>query len=233
MIAYNEAPNLEGVIEDLRSHCDHDLVVVDNGSTDDTAAIARRLAVPCVSHCVNTGQSMGTVKTYFQYAWHHGYDVVCQFDGDGQHDATYLDAIIDPVLEDRADYVIGSRFIRHEGFQSSATRRLGINLFSLLASRIVGQEITDVTSGFRACGRRVIQFFGHEYKHELYDTSQLLLLAHYSGARAMEVPVTMRPRKDGASEYTLWRAVWFPLLAILNVVSTRLQRTQIRRMGRA
>jgi len=182
---------------------------------------------------VNTGQSMGTVKTYFQYAWHHGYDVVCQFDGDGQHDATYLDAIIDPVLEDRADYVIGSRFIRHEGFQSSATRRLGINLFSLLASRIVGQEITDVTSGFRACGRRVIQFFGHEYKHELYDTSQLLLLAHYSGARAMEVPVTMRPRKDGASEYTLWRAVWFPLLAILNVVSTRLQRTQIRRMGRA
>jgi hypothetical protein len=83
VIAYNEASNLESVITELRAGCDYDLVVIDNGSTDETAATARRMGVPCVSHCVNTGGSMGTVKTYFQYAWYHDYDVLCQFDASG------------------------------------------------------------------------------------------------------------------------------------------------------
>lgn len=231
VIAYNEASNLEAVIAELRAGCDHDIVVIDNGSTDETAAVARQLGVPCVSHCVNTGSSMGTVKTYFQYAWHHGYDVLCQFDGDGQHEVEYLPTIVDPVLEGRADYVLGSRFIEQQGFQSSAVRRVGIRLFSSLASRILGQQITDVTSGFRAYGRSVIEQFGRLYKHELYDTTQLLVLAHFGGARVLEVPVEMRERASGVSEFSFVRAVWFPLLAILTVVGCLLQRKQIRALG--
>lgn len=230
VIAYNEAANLEPVISDLREHCDYDLVVVDNGSTDDTAALARRLGVPCVSHCTNSGNSMGTVKTYFCYAWQHGYDVLCQFDGDGQHDAAYLEEIIRPIAEDRADYVIGSRFIEAEGFQSSFLRRIGINLFSGLASRIVGQNITDITSGFRAYASPVIELFGRKYKHELYDTSQLLLLAHYAGARIFETPVRMRERMSGSSEYNFVKASGFPFVAILNVVACMMQRRQIKQL---
>ena len=79
--------------------------------------VCNRLGVPYVAHCTNTGSSMGTVKTYFQYAYKHGYDVVCQFDGDGQHMAEHLPAIIDPVVEGRVEYVVGSRFIEKRGFQ--------------------------------------------------------------------------------------------------------------------
>ena len=86
VIAYNEEPNIRATIEDLRTHnCGFDIVVIDNGSRDATAAICRDLGVPVVSHCINTGGSMGTVTSYFNYTYHHGYDCLCQFDGDGQH----------------------------------------------------------------------------------------------------------------------------------------------------
>ena len=227
IIAYNEAPNLGPVIEEFRTHSNHDVVVIDNGSTDSTADVARRLGVPCVTHCTNSGSSMGTVKTYFKYASRFGYEALCQFDGDGQHDPRYLDAVIDPVLNGEADYVIGSRFVRKEGFQSSALRRVGINLFSVLATRIIGMPITDITSGLRAYSRSVTDLFARAYAHELYDTSQLLLLSHYAGARILEVPVEMRARRSGQSEFNLFRASIFPFLGVMNVVGCLMQRRQI------
>ena len=180
VIAYNEQESLPGVVEELRRDCDYDIVVIDNASTDGTVAVCRSLGVDYVAHCTNTGGSMGTVKTYFQYAYQGGYDVLCQFDGDGQHVASFLPRIVDPVAEDRADYVIGSRFLDRQGFQSSAVRRIGIRTFSGLTSWLMGQHITDVTSGFRAYGRSVIELFARHYRHELYDTAQLMLLSHYA-----------------------------------------------------
>ena len=232
MVAYNEASNLERVLGELREHVRHDVVVIDNGSTDATRDIAARLGVACVSHCVNTGSSMGTVKTYFHYAHAFGYDVLCQFDGDGQHDAAGISRVMAPVLEGRADYVIGSRFLEHRGYQSSALRRVGIRLFSGLASRLVGAELTDVTSGFRAYGRRVIELFARHYPYELYDTSQLLLLAHYAGARIAEVPVEMRPRRSGRSEFDAARASFYPLLGILDIAAILMQKKQLERIRR-
>jgi glycosyltransferase involved in cell wall biosynthesis len=233
VVAYNEALNLERVLGELREHAAHDVVVIDNGSTDATREIAARAGVACVSHCVNTGSSMGTVKTYFHYAYEFGYDVVCQFDGDGQHAASGIARVMAPVLAGEADYVIGSRFLERRGYQSSATRRLGIRLFSGLASRLVGTPVSDVTSGFRAYGRRVIELFARHYPHELYDTSQLLLLAHYAGARIAEVPVEMRPRESGRSEFDVVRASFYPLLGILDIAAILMQRKQLLRMRRS
>jgi glycosyltransferase involved in cell wall biosynthesis len=233
VVVYNEEGNLGRVIADLREHCAYDVVVVDNASTDGSIAICKRLGVPYVAHCTNTGGGMGTVKTYFQYAYVHGYDVLCQFDGDGQHIAAHLPAIVDPVLDGRADYVIGSRFLEKKGFQSSAVRRIGINLFSYLTSRIIGQNVTDITSGFRAYGKPVIELFARHYKHELYDTSQLLLLAHYAGARILEVPVEMQPRLSGVSEHTPLRASLFPFLSALNIVGCLLQRKTLEQVRHA
>jgi len=228
VIAYNEERNIRATIEDLRTHnCGFDIVVIDNGSRDATAATCRDLGVPVVSHCINTGGSMGTVTSYFNYAYHHNYDCLCQFDGDGQHLATELPSIIAPIERGEADYVIGSRFLAKEGFQSTALRRIGISSFSWVVSSIVGQPVTDVTSGFRAYSRKVIEFYGAYYRYEVHDTSQLLLLSHFGGARIMEVPVRMRERAHGKSEYGLRDAFTFPLKGIVSITGALLQRQQI------
>lgn len=231
VIAYNEEKNLVNTLRDLRENgpAGIEVVVVDNGSSDRTKAVALEAGVPVLSHCVNSGSSMGTVMTYFLYAHRNGYDCLCQFDGDGQHVAAELHKIVDPVLRDEADYVIGSRFLHKEGFQSYFFRRLGISLFAFLDSLAVGQKLTDVTSGFRAYSPRVLRFFATRHRHELSDTNQLLLLSHFAGARIREVPVVMRARVHGVSEFRSVAAIVFPLKGVVNILGCLLQKKRIRK----
>jgi glycosyltransferase involved in cell wall biosynthesis len=230
VIAYNEQQNLAAALGDLRANGpEADIVVIDNGSTDRTKDIAVEAGVPVVGHCINSGGSMGTVTTYFRYAWRRRYFCLCQFDADGQHMASELSKIIGPILEDKADYVIGSRFLEHKGFQSHWHRRIGIRAFAQLDSLIMGQTVTDVTSGARAYGRRVIEFFGKHHLHELVDPNQLLLLSHFAGSRILEVPVLMRPRLRGSSEFgSITTALFFPMKGIVNIAGCLLQQRRIR-----
>lgn len=233
IIAYNEAQNIPGVIEDLRqNNFGFEIVVIDNGSSDRTAETARKMGVDVVSHCVNSGSSAGTLMSYLMYAHRYDFDILCQFDGDGQHIASELPKIIDPIRRGEADYVIGSRFIDKEGFQSSFMRRLGIRLFAQIDSMITGQKITDITSGFRAYGRHIIEFFAKYHRHEVYDTSQLLLLSHFSGARIVEVPVKMQERVHGESEFNFFNSLSFPIKGFINVTGCILQRNRIKHTTR-
>lgn len=228
VIAYNEERNLQNTLRELLDAAgSFDIVVVDNGSSDKTVSVAQEMGIPVLSHCVNSGGSMGTVTTYFAYAYRAGYDIVCQFDGDGQHIAAELPKILAPIERNEADYVIGSRFIQKEGFQSTSLRRVGIRLFSWLDSLVLGQTVTDVTSGFRAYSRAVIEFFGLRFRYEIHDTNQLLLLSHFAGARVCEVPVRMRERVHGQSEYDLFNAAAFPLKGLVNIGGALLQRQRI------
>lgn len=230
VIAFNEERNLPGALADLAENAPgFDVVVIDNASSDGTVDVARERGVPVVSHCVNSGGAHGTIKTYLQYAYHYGYDVVCQFDGDGQHLATELPRILDPVRRGEADIVIGSRFIEKRGFQSSVLRRMGIRLFSYLDSLLTGTRITDVTSGFRAFSRSVMRFHARCYRHEIVDNSQLLLLSHFAGARIQEVPVVMRERVHGTSEYQFWSSIQFVLAGLANVLGCSMQRRRLER----
>jgi glycosyltransferase involved in cell wall biosynthesis len=229
VIALNEEANIGATLDDLKARpVGYDIAVIDNGSTDRTVAICRERGVRVISHCVHSGGAMGTVNTYFELAFQENYDCLCQFDGDGQHIASELPKICEPILSDRADYVIGSRFIEKQGFQSTATRRLGIRLFSQLDSLIMGQRVTDVTSGFRAYSRRVIEFFALKYRIELQDMNQLLLASHFSGARVLEVPVMMRPRIHGESEYDLLQSLSYPLFGAMNILGAWLQYRRLR-----
>ncbi len=231
VIMYNESKNIEKTLLDLQSNNNnqYDIVVIDNGSSDDSVDKMRKLGLPVVAHCINSGSSMGTVRGYFNYAAAMEYDILCQFDGDGQHIASELSKIIDPIKNGEADYVIGSRFINKEGFQSYFIRRLGINLFAFLDSQAIGQKVTDVTSGFRAYSKRTINFFAKHYPHELHDTNQLLILAHFSGAKILEVPVLMKPREHGESEYNMMNAIVYPFKGILNIIGCIIQKSIIQR----
>jgi glycosyltransferase involved in cell wall biosynthesis len=230
IIAYNEELNIRETIQDLLdSNLGYDILLVDNGSHDDTVSIAKEMNIPCVSHFINSGSSAGTLMTYFNYAYRYGYDILCQFDGDGQHIASELPKIVNPIINGEADYVIGSRFITKEGFQSYAFRRAGIRLFSFINSKIIGKKITDITSGARSYNRNVIEFFARKYQHEVYDTNQLLLLSYFAGARIMEVPVVMRERLHGASEFNIYNVLSFPAICLINIVGTLLQRSSIRK----
>lgn len=231
VIMYNESKNIEKTLNDLQSHNNNlfDIVVIDNGSSDDSVDKVKKMGFPVVAHCVNSGSSMGTVRGYFNYASAMDYDVLCQFDGDGQHLANELSKIINPILNKEADYVIGSRFINKEGFQSYFIRRLGINLFAFLDSMAIGYKVTDVTSGFRAYSKRTINFFAKHYPHELHDTNQLLILAHFSGAKILEVPVLMKPREFGESEYNMMNALVYPFKGIVNILGCLLQKNIVQK----
>ena len=231
VVAYNEEKNIRSVIEDLQeNNFGYDIVVIDNGSYDRTVDVCRSLGIKTVSHCTNTGGQNGTLKTYLLYAFRNNYDIVCQFDGDGQHNASELTKIIAPIRDDSYDYVIGSRFIKKHGFQSSFTRRLGIRFYSRVNSIILGQRITDATSGFRACGKKIITFFARIYRHEFYGANQMILLSHFIGSRIMEVPVIMNPRKHGESRFGALHSVSFMLRNVIIILGSLLQRHSIKRL---
>lgn len=232
VITYNEEKNIEKVIDDLQSNADYDIVVIDNGSQDNTVSICKNLGLRVISHCINSGSSFGTIKTYFLYAYHNNYDILCQFDGDGQHIAAELPKIIEPIRNGKADYVIGSRFLQNEGFQSYFFRRMGISLFAFLDSFLTGQKLTDVTSGFRAYGKKTIGLFAKYYRHELHDTSQLMLLSHYAGARIKEVPTKMKEREFGTSEFDFMHSASYTIKGLMNIIGCVLQKNQIEKINR-
>ena len=229
-IAYNEEQNIKKTLDDLLSNnFGYDIILVDNGSLDNTKSIAEAMGISVLNHCINTGSSASTVKSSFLYSDFFDYDSMCQFDGDGQHIAQELPKIIKPIIDGDADMVIGSRFIEKIGFQSSATRRIGIRLFSKIVSLISKNHITDVTSGFRAYNKKTIQYFARQHKHELYDTNQFLLLAHKANLRIAEVPVVMKEREYGSSEFGLHHAFVYPVMSMISIVGVLLQGTKTKR----
>lgn len=227
VIAFNEENSIQDVIRDLNEHnFGYDIIVVDNASSDKTKSVCKGLNVRTISHCVNSDIN-GTWKTYLNYAFRNGYDIVCQFDGDGQHLAKELPRIIEPIIRKEANQVIGSRFLGNNTFQSSFVRRIGIRLFSFILSAIFKYKIKDVTSGFIAFDRRVIEFFAKYYKAEINDPNQTHLLSFFSGAKITEVPVEMNLRQHGTSLFNWLNSIIYPFNGLFNIVGCMLLKKEI------
>lgn len=205
--AYNEELNIEKVIDEVTAIGQVDYLVINDCSTDKTQQILEKQKAVYINMPVNLGIG-GGVQTGYIYARDHDYDIAIQMDGDGQHDAQYLSALIQPILENKADFVIGSRFMTKEGFQSSGLRRLGINILSSLIKICCGVEVKDVTSGFRAVNRELIKYFSNEYAQD-YPEPEAIVAAALNGARIVEVPVKMREREGGVSSISAFKSIYY------------------------
>lgn len=227
--AFNEERSLPAVTEDVRRHAPGaDICVVDDGSTDRTAAVARGLGVTVLPLPTNLGIG-GAVQAGYLWAHQHGYDAAVQFDGDGQHDASSLPALLEPVEADRADLVIGSRFIGDGEFRSTFARRTGIRFLAGLIRVRCGARVTDSTSGYRAAGPRAIALFARGYPSD-FPEPESIAIARRAGLRVAEVAVRMRERVHGESSITFLRSA---LYIVKVTVALMLLPARPRRHGRS
>ena len=206
--ALNEAQTIASVVAEIRAvDPGLEILVIDDGSTDDTLAEARRAGALVARLPYNVGIG-GAVQTGYQYARDHGFQIAVQVDADGQHDPAEIPKLLAPLLEDRADMVVGSRFVGDAGYRVPRSRRIGIVIFSRIVSLIVRQRVTDTTSGFRAVNRLGILLFATDYPHD-YPEVEATVLVFRHRLRLAEVAVQMRTRASGRSSITALRSFYY------------------------
>jgi glycosyltransferase involved in cell wall biosynthesis len=214
MPAFNEARSISDTIRELREvYPDLDILVIDDGSTDQTARVARAAGATVCQLPFNLGVG-GAMRTGYRYALRHGYDAAAQVDADGQHDPTYLKALVDGL--DEADIVVGARFAGAGEYQARGPRRWAMRLLAFALTRLAHTTLTDVTSGFRVANRRGMRVFADHYPAEyLGDTVESLVIALRSGCRVTQVPVNMRARTVGQASQTPLRAAIYLARAVV------------------
>ena len=218
--AYNEQDNIRNTLKDLEENgAGTDILVMNDCSTDRTEEILKEEGVNYLSFPVNLGIG-GGVQAGYQYARDNGYEIAIQFDGDGQHEAKYLKDLMAPLISGEADIAIGSRFVEHEGFQSSGARRLGIGILSRLIRLLCGVKVLDVTSGMRAVNRRFIEEYAEHYAQD-YPEPEALLYAGLRKARIREVPVQMKERAGGKSSISAVKSVYYMIKVSLALIIGR------------
>ena len=222
--AYDEEGAIAGVVEGIRAFDPSiDVVVVDDGSTDSTAAVAVSAGAAVVRLPFNLGIG-GAVQTGFRYALEHGYEVAVRLDGDGQHDPAELPKLLAPLERGEADVVTGSRFQDTEDeYRPPLARRLGITWFATLVSLLARQRVTDTTSGFQALNERGIALFARDYPSDYPEVEATVLVLKHR-LRLVEVPVRMLEREHGTSSITLVRSVYYAIkvtLALLVAMGRR------------
>ncbi|GIP32847.1 glycosyltransferase family 2 protein [Paenibacillus sp. J2TS4] len=221
--AYNEEKNIVPVLTSVKqSHPTKDIVVINDGSKDQTGDLARQTGLAHVIDLpVNIGIG-GAVQTGYLFACRNGYDVAVQIDADGQHDPADVNKIIDVIESGEADCCVGSRFLQKTAYRSTWARRAGIQFFAWLIRGLTGKTITDPTSGFRAVNRRVIELFS-EYYPDDYPEVEAVVLLETKGFRVKETSVLMHSRTSGKSSITPVKSLYYMLKVSLAVLMTRIR----------
>jgi glycosyltransferase involved in cell wall biosynthesis len=222
--AWNEELALPAVLAEVAATLpDVDVLVVNDGSTDATSAVARSAGVVVVDLPINLGVG-GAMRAGFRYARASGYQVVVQLDGDGQHDPRSVRELLQKMEETRADVVIGARFAGAGSYEARGPRRAAMKVLSVVLSRIARTPLTDTTSGFKASGPAAVALFAREYPAEyLGDTVESLVIAARAGLVVVQHPVQMRVRAAGRPSHSPVKAAVFLVraFAALAVALTR------------
>ena len=218
---YNEQDSIVRVIDNLKANAPQvDYLIVNDCSTDSTEKILKANGYNYINNPINLGIG-GGVQAGYKYAAQYGYDIAVQMDGDGQHDPKYLSKVIAPVESGEFDMAIGSRFIEKEGFQTSFMRRFGINIISTLILLLTGKRIKDTTSGFRACNRKLIEFFAANYADD-YPEPEAIVACLASGYKVGEVAVVMEERQGGVSSIRSLKSAYYMIKVCLALIVGRI-----------
>jgi glycosyltransferase involved in cell wall biosynthesis len=216
--AYNEAGTVGRVVRSLREQAPQfDVLVIDDGSTDRTATLAEGAGARLLRLPFNLGIG-GAVQAGFAYARENGYRRMVQVDADGQHDPAEIRRLEEALDSDPpVDMVCGSRFLTKDyRYPAPISRRTGIHVFAYVLSRVIGQRVSDPTSGFRMYNRRAIELFARDYPHD-YPEVEAVLMVHFHQLRMREVPVRMYKRGGGASSITSGKSILYMIKVLLAI----------------
>ena len=226
--AYNEEENILKTYTKIKEYnkknkTNYDMIVINDGSTDNTKKILKENNIPHINLIHNLGIG-GAVQTGYKYAYENNYDIAVQFDGDGQHDVRYVENIIKPIIDKEADLVIGSRFVEDiKTFKSTFARRVGIKIISCFMKFATHKKIHDTTSGFRACSKELIYDFSLSYPSEYPEpvTTAEVLKKKY---KVKEVAVEMNEREAGVSSIRAWKNIYYMLNVCLALLAVKIRR---------
>ena len=221
--ALNEEASVGDVIRDVKrvDPAAH-VVVVDDGSTDNTSDVAKAAGADVITLPFNIGVG-GALRAGFRYARRFGYRVVVQVDGDGQHNPAHIPELL--VALEGADVVIGARFAGVGDYEVRGARKLAMKLLARSLSRRTGERLTDTTSGFRAFNGKAVEVFANDYPAEyLGDTVEALVIAARAGLRVTQIPVEMRPRMTGTPSHRPIKSTIYLGRVFLALAMSRIRR---------
>ena len=230
--AYNEEGNILNTCKSIDKVKDKlefelDYIVINDGSTDNTEKICIENKLPMISLVHNLGIG-GGVQTGYKYAFKNNYDIAIQFDGDGQHDANYIKNIVEPIVKGDANMVIGSRYVEElSEFKSTKLRQLGITILSFILKVTTGKKIYDMTSGFRAVDKNIIEIFAKDYPND-YPEPETNVEVVQKGFKVKEIPVKMHERLHGKSSITPFKSIYY----MIKVSYAMIVRSIIERRGK-
>jgi glycosyltransferase involved in cell wall biosynthesis len=227
---YNEEANIQKVINDIRQVLpEGEIIVVDDGSTDRCADIAAQAGATVIQHPFNLGYG-AALQTGYKYTLRNGYDYAVQIDGDGQHDPSYVPALIKTITDDEADVVVGSRFIGQDVYKIPFMRKIGIKVFGFIASIFMQQHVTDSTSGYQAVNRKVLQFYADKRYPVDFPDADVLIMLKRSGFRVKEIPVKMYGSAKKSMHAGL-KPVYYIFKMVLSIFLTILRKEKFTREG--
>ena len=221
--AYNEAGRIATSIAGIRKFGNADVVVVDDGSDDDTAGEAKAAGARVIELPFNLGYG-AALQTGFKYALDKGYEFAVQMDADGQHDPLSMEALISPVLRDEVDVVIGSRFLDKGNYKAPFVRRMGMYFFGIITSVVTGRRITDPTSGFQALNKKVMEFYASDAYPADYPDADVIIMLHRQGFRFKEVPVIMHNAAKRSMHGGILKPLYYIFKMMLSIFVTLLRK---------
>lgn len=221
--AYNEEASIVRTVQNIKKNApEFDYIVVNDCSTDNTLQVCKENNIKCLKLPCNLGIG-GAVQSGYMYGVRNNYDIAVQFDGDGQHRAEFLSDMVDVLVENNADMVIGSRFITNEGFQSSKIRRVGIKHFTMLIKILTGKKITDPTSGMRMINRKVMETFAVDYPKD-YPEPESVVHIISEGKKVIEIPVIMNERTEGVSSISPRKSIYYMIKVTIAMIIARFRK---------
>jgi glycosyltransferase involved in cell wall biosynthesis len=230
--AFNEEKSIVHIVNSIKQlHPDIDVLVINDSSRDETANLAAKAGAAVLSHPVNMGYGV-SLQTGYKYAVRNNYHYLIQMDGDGQHDPAGITILLETVKAQGADIVLGSRFLGTNTYKPSIYRGIGIMVFRFLLRAFSGQKILDVTTGFQAMNRRVLNLFVTDVFPCDYPDADVILLLSKLKFRIKEMPVTMHPNLSGKSIHSSpFKVLYYIFKMSLSMLLTKLRRYSIDQGG--